>query len=72
MRLYGLLGLGLSSGFMMPPIIPSLVVSEHSLRHQATGNAEVGACDEVPPTPSPIRVSVFALDPPQKFYIFSP
>ena len=57
---------------MMPAIIPSLVVSEHSLRHQATGNAGVGSCDEVPPTPSPILGAVAVLDPPQKFYIFSP
>ena len=70
--MYGLLGLGMSRGFMMPAIIPSLVVSEHSLRPWATGNAEVGACDEVPPTPSPILGAVAVLDPPQKFYIFSP
>ena len=70
--MYGLLGLGLGRGFMMPVIIPSLVVSEHSLRPWATGNAEVGACDEVPPTPSPILGAVAVLDPPQKFYIFSP
>ena len=57
---------------MMPVIIPSLIVSEHSLRPWATGNAEVGAYDEVPPTPSPILGAVAVLDPPQKFYIFSP
>ena len=57
---------------MMPVIIPSLIVSEHSLRPWATGNAEVDACDEVPPTPSPILGAVAVLDPPQKFYIFSP
>ena len=57
---------------MMPVIIPSLVVSEHSLRPQATGNEGVGACDEVPPTPSPILGAAAVLDPPQKFYIFSP
>ena len=56
----------------MPVIIPSLVVSEHSLRPWATGNAGVGACDEVPPTPSPILGAAAVLDPPQKFYIFSP
>ena len=72
MRLYGLFGLGLGSGFMMPVIIPSLVVSEHSLRPWPTGNAGVGACDEVPPTPSPILGAVAVLDPPQKVYIFSP
>ena len=57
---------------MMPTIIPSLIVSEHSLRPWATGNAEVDACDEVPPTPSPILGAAAVLDPPQKFYIFSP
>ena len=57
---------------MMPVIIPSLIVSEHSLRLQAPRNAEVGACDEVPPTPSPILGAAAVLDPPQKFYIFSP
>ena len=72
MRLCGLWGIGLASGFMMPVIIPSLIVSEHSLRLQATGNAGVDAYDEVPPTPSPILGAVAVLDPPQKFYIFSP
>ena len=72
MRLYGLCGISWSSGFMMPVIIPSLIVSEHSLRLQAPRNAEVGACDEVPPTPSPILGAAAVLDPPQKFYIFSP
>ena len=70
--MYGLCGIGLASGFMMPVIIPSLIVSEHSLRLQAPRNAEVDACDEAPPTPSPILGAVAVLDPPQKFYIFSP